>query len=150
FCLSLPLDYPGGRSLAPIRFPPTLKPTDRDGRAIFNQQVQVRGHFYCAVVCDDQVLMCTQYSTQWDSFAHVGSTFDLDGRGTQVPCFYNDYRAGIDVLPPEQRGDNYAMTLGIDRVAAKAIQSRGVLIDLERHFGRAEKTVSFEEMQNVM
>ena len=67
-----------------------------------------------------------------------------------MPCFYNGFRAGVDVVPPEARGDNYAMTLGIDRFAVKAIQSRGVLIDLERHFGRAEKTVSFEEMQNVM
>ena len=150
FCLSLPLDYPGGRALAPIRFPPTLKPTERDGRPVFNSQVQSRTHFFCDVVCDDQVLMCTQYSTQWDSFAHVGSTFDLDGAGAQVPCFYNGFRAGIDVLPPEARVDNYAMTLGIDRFAVKAIQSRGVLIDLERHFGRAEKTISFEEMQNVM
>src|SRR5262249_17420968 len=73
FCLSLPLDYPGGRSLAPIRFPPTLKPTERDGTPVFNQQARFRTHMFCDVVCDDQVLMCTQYSTQWDSFAHVGS-----------------------------------------------------------------------------
>lgn len=150
FCLSLPLDYPGGRSLAPIRFPPTLKPTERDGNPVFNSRVKTKTHFFCDVVCDDAVLMCTQYSTQWDSFAHVGSTFDLDGTGEDVPCFYNGYRAGIDVIPPEQRGDDYAMTLGIDKFAVKAIQSRGVLIDLEKHFGRAEKTVTFEEFQNVL
>ena len=150
FCLSLPLDYPGGRSLAPIRFPPTLKPTERDGTPVFNSQARFRTHMFCDIVCDDQVLMCTQYSTQWDSFAHVGSTFDLNDDGKDVPCFYNGYRAGIDVVPPEARGDDYAMTLGIDRFAVKAIQSRGVMIDLEKHFGRAEKAVTFEEMQNVM
>ena len=31
------------------------------------------------VVCDDQVNLCLQYSTQWDSLAHVGSWFDADG-----------------------------------------------------------------------
>lgn len=67
-----------------------------------------------------------------------------------MPCFYNGYRAGVDVIPPEQRGDDYAMTLGIDKFAVKAIQSRGVLIDLEKHFGRAEKTVTFGDFQNVM
>ncbi len=150
FCLSLPLDYPGGRSLAPIRFPPTLKPTERDGNPVFNSRVRTKTHFFCDVVCDDAVLMCTQYSTQWDSFAHVGSTFDLDGTGEEVACFYNGYRAGTDVMPPDQRGDDYAMTLGIDKFAVKAIQSRGVLIDLEKHFGRAEKTVTFTEFENVM
>src|SRR3954462_8597968 len=44
FCLSLPLDYPGGRSLAPIRFPPTLKPTERDGTPVFNSQARFRTH----------------------------------------------------------------------------------------------------------
>ena len=28
------------------------------------------------VVCDDLVLLTLQYSTQWDSFAHVGALFD--------------------------------------------------------------------------
>ena len=105
FCLSLPLDYPGGRSLAPIRFPPTLSPTGRDGNPVFNSRVKSTTHFFCDVVCDDAVFMCTQYSTQWDSFAHVGSTFDLDGAGEEVACYYNGYRAGSDVVPPSQRGD---------------------------------------------
>ena len=33
FCLSLPLDYPGGALLNPRRHPPALRPTLRDGRA---------------------------------------------------------------------------------------------------------------------
>ena len=31
FCLSLPLDYPGGDKLNPRRHPPALRPTLRDG-----------------------------------------------------------------------------------------------------------------------
>src|SRR5437588_12514418 len=33
FCLSLPLDYPGGNVLNPRRNPPKLMPTLRDGRS---------------------------------------------------------------------------------------------------------------------
>ena len=33
------------------------------------------------MVCDDQVLLTLQYSTQWDSLAHVGQSFDADGDG---------------------------------------------------------------------
>jgi len=35
FCLSLPLDYPGGNVLNPRRFPPVLRPTVRGGRPNF-------------------------------------------------------------------------------------------------------------------
>ena len=33
FCLSLPLDYPGGAVLNPRRTPPELRPTVRNGKA---------------------------------------------------------------------------------------------------------------------
>ena len=90
-------------------------------------------------------------STQWDSFAHAGSTFDLNDDGKDVPCFHNGYRAGRSTCCRRKRAaTNMRSALGIDRFAVKAIQSRGVMIDLEKHFGRAEKTVMFEEMQNVI
>ena len=40
FCLSLPLDYPGGNVLNPRRFPPVLRPTVRGGRPNFIYQVR--------------------------------------------------------------------------------------------------------------
>ena len=40
FCLSLPLDYPGGAVLNPRRHPPELMPTQREGRA--NMAVPLR------------------------------------------------------------------------------------------------------------
>ena len=46
------------------------------------------------VVCDDVVLLTLQYSTQWDSLAHVGQQFDVDGDGKPEMVFYNGYRAG--------------------------------------------------------
>src|SRR3546814_4576518 len=36
FCLSLPLDLPGGTKLNPRRHPPQLKPVIREGEVAFN------------------------------------------------------------------------------------------------------------------
>ena len=52
------------------------------------------------VVCDDQVILTLQYSTQWDSLAHVGQMFDADGDGKAEDVFYNGYRAGRDIIGP--------------------------------------------------
>src|SRR5262249_27153755 len=81
FCLSLPLDRPGGQKLNPRRWPPKLKPTVRNERVNFNYAASQDDPQLTDVVSDDSVLMCTQYSTQWDSLAHVGSEFDADGDG---------------------------------------------------------------------
>ena len=43
FCLSLPLDYPGGNALNPRRNPPLLRPTVRDGRPNFNCTLEGTG-----------------------------------------------------------------------------------------------------------
>ena len=150
FCLSLPLDYPGGRVLAPHRFPPVLAPTERKGQPYFNFSFSQLAEHFCDVGCDDAVTLCTQYSTQWDSFAHIGASFDLDGDGTPVPCFYNGFRAGEHILAPDDRPDGLAMPLGIDRFAEKAIQSRGVLLDLDRHFGRDKQTLGLGPLLQVI
>lgn len=150
FCLSLPLDYPGGRVLAPHRFPFSLKSTERKGRPYFNYSFRHEGPRYLDVCCDDTVTLCTQYSTQWDSLAHVGSQFDLHGDGVLQPCFYNGFVGGRDIVPPEARGEGWAMSLGIDTMACKAIQTRGVLLDLDRHFGRAQRLVGFRDLRQVL
>ena len=51
------------------------------------------------VVNDDVVLLGLQYSTQWDSLAHVGSRFDADGDGVAEAVFYNGFRAGEEIRP---------------------------------------------------
>jgi len=43
------------------------------------------------VVCDDQVMLTLQYSTQWDSLSHVGQMFDADGDGKPEDVFYNGF-----------------------------------------------------------
>ena len=40
------------------------------------------------------VLLHLQYSTQWDTLAHVGALFDADGDGKAEAVFYNGYRLG--------------------------------------------------------
>ena len=88
FCLSLPLDYPGGRLLNPRRFPPRLFATQRGGLANFNLPLHISDPRLTDVVCDDAALICLQYSTQWDSLCHVGGWFDADGDGKPEVVYY--------------------------------------------------------------
>ncbi|KAB2849684.1 MAG: cyclase family protein [Hyphomicrobiaceae bacterium] len=150
FCLSLPLDYPGGRALAPHRFPPVIKATERGGKPYFNYSFRNEGAHFRDIGCDDAVTLCTQYSTQWDSFAHIGHEFDVDGEGKPELCFYNGYVAGRDILPPEERADGFSMPLGIDAFAARPIQGRGVLIDVAHHLGRDRRTIGFPEIATIL
>jgi kynurenine formamidase len=150
FCLSLPLDYPGGRALAPHRYPPALMATERRGRPFFNYSFKNEGQNFCDVGCDDAVTLCTQYSTQWDSFAHIGHEFDADGDGVAELCFYNGYVAGRDILPPEARSQDFAMPLGIDTFAARPIQGRGVILDIAHHLGRDKRTIGMAEIAAIM
>ena len=103
FCLSLPLDYPGGSVLNPRRSPPRLFATLRDGKSRGKQNfcwaIAADGPGYTDVVCDDLVLLTLQYSTQWDSFAHIGARFDADADGKAEIVFYNGFRAGEHVKP---------------------------------------------------
>jgi kynurenine formamidase len=159
FCLSLPLDYPGGNALNPRRSPPRLAATQRAGKANFCYALANEDPLLTDVVCDDQVLLTLQYSTQWDSFAHVGGRFDADGDGKPEMVFYNGYRAGEHVKGGAERPDveswarfegTSAGPLGIDNLAAHGAQGRGVLVDLHAHFGRERKAVGYDELMRVL
>ena len=149
FCLSLPLDYPGGTALNQRRHPPVLapdrghagqprhllqRPHERDGR--------VGDPRYVDVWADDVVTLSLQYSTQWDSLAHVGAEFDADGDGVEEAVYYNGYRAGVDLVgpKPDAAGDGgehrcFAHHLGLEHMAYHGVQGRGVLVDLAHHLG---------------
>ena len=110
FCLSLPLDYPGGTALNQRRHPPVLAPTeDMDGQpgTFYNVRMSEMDEFgdpkYVDVWADDVVTLSLQYSTQWDSLAHVGAEFDADGDGVEEAVYYNGYRAGSRPGRPEAR-----------------------------------------------
>jgi kynurenine formamidase len=158
FILSLPLDYPGGAVLNPRRNPPRLAATQRDGKQFFARALDEFNPNVTDVVSDDQVLMALQYSTQWDSFAHVGGRFDADGDGKAELVFYNGWRAGVDIVPaPEKKADNWerfegseAKALGIQLLAEHGAQGRGVMIDLHHHFKRERRAVGFDDLMKVL
>jgi kynurenine formamidase len=160
FCLSLPLDYPGGAILSPRRFPPVLKPTMRGEKPNMNYPLRCDDPTATDIVCDDQVILTLQYSTQWDSLAHVGQMFDANGDGKPEDVFYNGYRAGRDIIGPAYYDAQGNMTpcdepqgarhLGVQNMAESCMQGRGVLIDLEAHFGRRGHLVTYDELAAVM
>ncbi|PHQ67724.1 MAG: cyclase [Sneathiella sp.] len=151
FCLSLPLDMPGGNLLNPRRLPPKLSPTLRSGdRPNMNYNLSQDNPDFIDVICDDVVLLHTQYSSQWDSLAHVGQEFDADGDGINEIVYYNGYRAGVHICGPEDEGGMSVTALGIENMAAAAVQGRGVMIDLEGEFGRDPVIVGYDDLMRVM
>ena len=162
FCLSLPLDYPGGNVLNPRRFPPVLRPTVRGGRPNFLYQVRHDNPDATDVINDDVAILHLQYSTQWDSLAHVGQLFDADADGKAEPVFYNGYRPGIDIVGPSEVDDaggigtvpakstSRAGALGIENMAVKCVQGRGVMIDLHAHVGRARAAIGYDQLMRIL
>jgi len=154
FCLSLPLDYPGGSVLNPRRSAPRHFATRRGERANFILPLKIENPDFTDVVCDDAVLLHTQYSTQWDALSHVGGMFDGDGDGEAEALFYNGWRAGEDIRGPSGQGDDlegtYAARLGIEKMAARCVQGRGVMVDLHAHFGAAREVVGYDALMRVL
>ncbi len=164
FCLSLPLDFPGGTALNQRRHPPRLAPTeDMDGvkDTFFNIRMSEMPDFgdpkYVDVWADDVVTLSLQYSTQWDSLAHVGAEFDADGDGVEEAVYYNGYRAGTDLVGPsdDARGDgsghrSFAHHLGLEHMAFHGVQGRGVLVDLHAHLGDTWQAVNLDTLQGIM
>src|SRR5947209_5666422 len=159
FCLSLPLDYPGGTVVNPRRHPPRLIANKRNGMPYIAYPLGGEDPKLIDVVCDDIVEMTLQYSTQWDSLAHVGQLFDADGDGEPEIVFYNGYRDGEHIIGPMdyrdggavERGEHVgALKLSIDHMAAHGMQGRGVMIDLESHCGRGESFVGYDQLMRIM
>jgi len=163
FCLSLPLDYPGGSALNPRRKPPRIAATQRDGKNAGKQNfcypLDADTPGLTDVVSDDLVLLTLQYSTQWDGFSHVGSRFDADGDGKPEIVFYNGFRAGEDLLPasPSESAEAWARyegtnakKLGIQNLAEHGAQGRGVMIDLHAHLGRERKAVGYDDLMKIL
>jgi kynurenine formamidase len=162
FCLSLPLDYPGGNLLNPRRHPPVIRPTLRNGRPNMNYKLFTDNNQHSDVVSDDLVVLHLQYSTQWDSLAHVGSLFDANGDGIPEAVYYNGYRAGEHIIGPtegkdagvpepgDQRTTSNATALGIQNMAESCVQGRGVMVDFHAHFGNKKVVVDYDIMMRVL
>jgi kynurenine formamidase len=164
FCLSLPLDYPGGTSLNQRRYPPRIAPTeDLDGNPevfynVHQSEIPKYGSpRHVDVWADDQVTLWLQYSTQWDSLAHVGAEFDADGDGVEEAVYYNGYRAGVDLVGPKEdaAGDGsnhacFAHHLGLEHMAYQGVQGRGVLVDVAHHLGHEFRGVDRNTLEEIM
>lgn len=159
FCLSLPLDYPGGNLLNPARHPPQRFATETpDGkkRFLLSLSDQFPNEAYSDVVNDDRVLIHTQYSTQWDALAHVGGHFDADGDGEAEAVFYNGWRGGSDIIAPGACDDcgglagADASRLGIENMAVRCVQGRAVMIDLHAVYGDEKVDVDFAGLETAM
>lgn len=150
FCLSLPLDYPGGSLLSPVRHPPELRPVIRNDEAYYNYEWRKKDPKLTDVAADDVVLLHTQYSTQWDSLAHRGSIFDVKGKGEGEPVYYNGFSAGKDITMSEKEVIS-AKALGIEKMAAHGVQGRGVMVDLFSHFGEfPRKEVGYDDLMRIL
>jgi hypothetical protein len=162
FCLSLPLDYPGGNLLNPRRHPPILRPTLRNGRPNLNYRMADDYPMMTDVMNDDAVILHTQYSTQWDALCHVGHLFDVNGDGVPEAVYYNGFRAGLDVVGPSDaadagavgmvpyKGTSFARSLGIENMAVSCVQGRGVMVDLHAHYGDARALIGYDELMKVL
>ncbi|MFN3581070.1 MAG: cyclase family protein [Pseudomonas sp.] len=154
FCLSLPLDYPGGNALNRLRHPPRRFTSGRGDKLNYNFALNRINPAFTDVVSDDAVLLYTQYSTQWDALSHVGGLFDADGDGVAEPLYYNGWRAGTDICGPAGHEDALegvnAERLGIEKMAVTAVSGRAVLIDLKKHCGHARELVDYARLQQIM
>ena len=153
FCLSLPLDRPGGNYHDLQRRAPRLQPMVRNGRVKYNLHSNAD---HPDVFCDDAVLLYSQFSTHWDALAHVGSMFDADGDGVAEIRYYNGYRGGIDIGADVPAPDNVgtqpfagAQALGIERLAETCVQGRGTMVDLRRAYGDARRAVSYDDLMRT-
>lgn len=171
FSLSLPLDLPGGTSLNTNRMPPIVRPTLRSGAVNFHCPLSHAVPGADDLVCDDLVVLHTQYSTQWDAFGHAGAFFDADGDGTPEPVYYNGWRARSDVRGPGpddldragiasladvtgaaagRASTSDAGPVDISHMAAHGVQGRGVLVDLAAHLGPGRTVVGMAELEAVL
>ncbi len=154
FCLSLPLDFPGGNAMNPSRRPPILKPTMRRNKPCYGYKMLCEDPTMTDVLNDDIAILTLQYSTQWDALGHVGSMFDADDDGEPEIVFYNGFRGGVEIVGPSETEDEgstvAAHALGIERLAEKSMQGRGVMIDLAHHLGRERVAVGYDMLMRIM
>jgi hypothetical protein len=154
FCLSLPLDYPGGNALIKARQQPRLFTVRREGGQVnynFPWRALTCQHDHLDVTCDDAVTLYTQYSTQWDALCHYGQFFDADGDGEAEKVYYNGFRAEEHIISPTEGSDEpRAKALGIQNLAETCAQGRGAMVNLHAVYGRDHVSVGYDDLMRIM
>ena len=152
FCLSMPLNLPGGNAVNPKRFPPKFGPVFHppgSDHYYYNMDWDALQPGNMDVSSDECFTMHSQYSTQWDSFAHVGSRFDADGDGEAERVYYNGFCPDDHVKGPDDPDGMGARKLGVENMAVSGMQGRGVLVDFHRHFGDERVAVGYDLLMEV-
>lgn len=149
FCLSHPLDRPGGSVLNAFRKPPVFHPVMRDGRVYFNLAMGETDPRYTDVGSDEAIMLYSQYSTHWDGLAHKGTLFDANGDGVAEKVSYNGFQL-VDSAGRGLYGELGAVALSVAEMAATGVQGRAVLIDLRHHFGNERVEVGWDMLERVM
>src|SRR3546814_6393429 len=161
FGLILPLELPGGAGLNERLMPPDYKGTMAQGLVYINFPLAKLGLDNSDVISDDRICISTQYSTQWDSLAHIGARFDADGDGKDEIVYYNGFRAGVEINGPteyaigegvdrEQPGPYGAGALNVGNYATHPIQGRGVLVNLVDMYGRGRRLIGRKELLSAL
>ena len=149
FCLSHPLDRPGGNILNPNRYPPVFHPVMRNGEVYFNLEMGKTDPRFTDVGSDEAIMLYSQYSTHWDGFAHKGTVFDADGDGVAEKVSYNGFRI-VDRDGRALQGELGAIAVSVAEMAETGVQARAVMIDLRHHFGDERVAVTWEMLEHVM
>jgi kynurenine formamidase len=149
FCLSLPLDLPGGNVLNARRKAPVFHPVMRGGHVHFNLALGDIDAGLTDVSSDEAVMLYSQYSTHWDAFAHKGARFDADGDGTPEKVFYNGHGV-VDDAGRGTQGALGAQHLSAAEMASTGVQGRGVMIDLHHHLGDERVAVGHDLLARIL
>ena len=167
FCLSLPLDFPGGTALnqrARTCRPPRGPTEDMQGNPEVFYNVPMRemregDDSFFDVWADDQVTLWLQYSTQWDSLSRTSAPSSTPtATVSSSPCITTGSWRGRprrSEHPMRLLGDGvghvcFADHLGLEHMAFHGVQGRGVLVDLVHHLGHDATAVKLETLREIM
>ena len=149
FCLSHPLDRPGGSILNAFRKPPVFHPVVREGHVYFNLAMNETDPRFTDVGSDEAIMLYSQYSTHWDGFAHKGTLFDANGDGVPEKVSYNGFQL-VDAAGRGLYGELGAVALSVAEMAETGVQGRAVMIDLRHHCGDERVDVTWDVLERVM
>jgi hypothetical protein len=105
--------------LNPNRYPPVFHPVQRGEHVYFNLAMSTSDPRFNDVGSDEAIMIYSQYSTHWDTFAHKGTVFDADGDGVAEKVSYNGYQL-VDAAGKGLHGSVYARSA--DMAVCKAVQ----------------------------
>ena len=160
FCLSMPLDYPGGSILNPRRNPPVLvadaarRQAEHGLSAVARRSEARRRRVRRRGAADAAIFDAVgQPRACRPGVRRRRRRQARDGVLQRLPRRRAHRRAGRLSRRQGDR-DRRAMRarrkLGIENMARACVQGRAVMIDLHAHFGRERKMVGYEDLMGVL